>query len=164
MKKNQNKIEQKIKEYKDNIKFLTSLRQEDDYRRKWEIDIENLDKTNYENNFEWNKYDDEVLEKKLAEFDELTIEDILQFENPEIIFFRENLSAEVISFNSILKIKDFYIKFDVYDTLSPNRWYNLPSEDHLDHTSYFIMVNVEYSQNKKLFEEEFNLDLKKNFS
>ena len=135
----------KTNEYKRCINFLSELKNENDHRRTWDINLENIDKTLYEENFDWSKYEYEVLEKRLTEFDEITFDDILFCENPEIIYFKENLSTEIISFKSIVKIKDFYIKFDVYDTLSPNRWYNLPSEDHLDFTKYSIVVDVEYS-------------------
>ena len=48
-----------------------------------------------------------------------------------------------------------YIKITAQDTLSPNRWYNLPGESHLDTTNYTIKVYGEYSK----FFERLNITL-----
>lgn len=62
--------------------------------------------------------------------------------------FKDRIT-EVISFKAIFEVEEFYIKLNVWDDLSPNRWYNMIGEGHLDDTEYSINVELEFSQDKK---------------
>ena len=116
---------------------------ESDYRNMdmvhtWKIKIKNIDEDKL-SNFYYNT--SEEFYEKFKALDVITFEDILFCKNPEILFFKDNISTEIISFKSIVKIKNVYISFDVYDTLSPNHW--------SDFTPFNIVVNMKYSRDKK---------------
>ena len=82
--------------YKWCIDTLSGLKQKDDYRRKWDIDMENIDKTDYEKNFDWEKYNYcyDSLKHELCKFPELNFYDILVTDNlEEIISFDKSSST-----------------------------------------------------------------------
>lgn len=61
----------------------------------------------------------------------------------------KEVDAEVIRFKCKFIYDTVICEIDVYDTLSPNRWYDLPEEENLDSTPYEIVVNI-------IFIEEIN--------
>ena len=109
-----------------------------DLAHSWKIYITNIDEEKL-SDFYYNTC--EEYNEKFKALDVITFEDILLCKNPEIFFFKDNLSTEIISSKSIIKIKNVYIRFDVYDTLSPNHWSKS--------TPFKIVVNIEYSCDKK---------------
>ena len=112
----------------------------------FEITINNIDKEELEENFhpetgseeEFNKFF-----KKLESMPSIKLEDIVKCENPKVHMFEDRIS-EIISFKTIFEFDKFYIKLNVWDDLSPNRW-----NDSLDKTEFCIYTNIEFSQNKK---------------
>ena len=109
------------------------------------ITNDNLDKYKYSCFLKnCNGYDNKII-KKLT-FDENMFWCAIKNKSVNVIDFKE-LHSEIISFNALLKIGIFYIKLNVTDDLSPNRWHNLPWEN--DHTKYNIFIDMKVSPNKK---------------
>ena len=133
------------------LKYLGDLIEDNEDRCIFRVTIKNIDKEEMEENFhpktgteeEFNKW-----YKKLQSMPSIKLEDIVKCENPKIHMF-EDRNSEVISFKTMFEFDTFYIKLNVWDNLSPNRWYNGLNEWHLDETQYSIYVNLEFSQNKK---------------
>lgn len=126
------------------IEYLKELYKEKDHRRKWDIKFTNVNREDCEKHFL------KLSTKELYNFPEITINDIMVGEL-EIIECAEPFDSEVIRLNAFVKIKnrELYAKFVVYDDLSPNRWYNLPNEDHLDDTQYTITIRGVVSKTKE---------------
>jgi hypothetical protein len=130
------------------MSLLSELKDENDYRRYWDISFHNCDLYDFKKNYNWENGNYEDHEAKVKEYNIVNFNSLLEKEN-KILHYEYKIS-EVISFKAIIKNKDYYVKLHIYDTLSPNRWYNRSGEDHLDTTEYTIIINATYSKNREI--------------
>ena len=100
---------------------------------------------------------DSYVEKYLAEpheeqddFGKQTIfEDILKNLHEVSILKFDEKESEVTRFDAKIIYNNNVIDLQVYDNLSPNRWFNLPSESYLDSTEYQIIVEINFVGKKR---------------
>jgi len=137
-----------IKQFNDDMFFLSELKDEYDYRRDWDIYFHNCDLDYFTKNYDWEKGSGEEYDIKVEEYDVINFNSLLEKEN-KILYYKSKIS-EIISVEAIIKNKDYYVKLCIYDTLSPNRWYNGIGEEHLDTTEYTIILKATYSKNREM--------------
>ena len=100
---------------------------------------------------------DSYVDKYLAEtheeqdgFGKKTVfEDILKNLHKVAILKFDEKESEVTRFDAKIIYNNNVIDLQVYDNLSPNRWFNLPSESYLDSTEYQIIVEINFVGKKR---------------